>query len=269
MRSGQNWLTDCRTERCDDMANLSPDTYIRVNGVMVKSYLLTEHNPNRIDMPSKRVKPLAGVTIHNTGAIKVSGTTMAEQYTRATKNGNMNSVRVHYYVDDDEAWQSLPLTWQSWHAGQKGKYDANGSEAGNAQTISVECIMKGDGSEKDIKAEDNAARLIAWLCDYYGLNPDKQLFTHNYWCNVRNGIKGTVRDLNIWDDGYKKCPIYIRPHWDAFVAKVKGYMKKAEVEKPKPKYYVQVGAFSCKETAEEYLRNVRRVFPDAFIKVIE
>lgn len=252
------------------MAFLSPDGVYKANGVTVKEYFLTKHNPNVISMPNERTKPLKGITLHNTDDIKeAAGTTDPEQYVRATVNGKMGSVRVHYYVDDDEAWQSLPLTWQSWHAGQKGKYDANGSEAGNAQTISVECIMKGDGSEKDIKAEDNAARLIAWLCDYYGLNPDKQLFTHNYWCNVRNGIKGTVRDLNIWDDGYKKCPIYIRPHWDAFVAKVKGYMKKAEAEKPKPKYYVQVGAFSCKETAEEYLRNVRRVFPDAFIKVIE
>lgn len=155
------------------MANLSPDTYIKVNGVMVKSYLLTEHNPNRIDMPSKRVKPLAGVTIHNTGAIKVSGTTMAEQYTRATRNGNMNSVRVHYYVDDKEAWQNLPLDWQGWHA-------ADGNGDGNTATIAIECI--GQSAE----AEDNTARLAAWLLKQNGMGV-QQLYTHTYWLNVRDG----------------------------------------------------------------------------------
>ena len=49
-----------------------------------------------------------GITVHNTGDIKVtSGTSAAEQYTRATFNGNMSGVVVHFYVWDDEIWQNL------------------------------------------------------------------------------------------------------------------------------------------------------------------
>ena len=46
-----------------------------------------------------------GVTIHNTNDLK-NVEEDAEQYTRATwPNANMNDARVHYYVDDINAWQ--------------------------------------------------------------------------------------------------------------------------------------------------------------------
>lgn len=238
------------------MAFLIPDSVEIWNGVTVKKYFLTEHNPNKISLPSKRTKALIGVTLHNTDRIKVNGTTCAEQYTRATVNGNMNSVRVHFYVDDKEAWQNLPLDLQSWHAGQSGKADTNGSGAGNAQTISIECIMDGSGSEADLKARDNAARLIAYLLDNYG----GELYTHNYWCNVRNGRKGDIDVLNRRDDGYKGCPIFIRPKWAEFTESVKKYRGAK-----KKLYKVQVCACSERSNAEKVLEDVKKAYPDAFI----
>lgn len=201
---------------------LTPDKVIQCNGVKVNQYFLTKHNVNNISMPSKRIKNLVGITVHNADWIKVnSATTPAEQYTRATVNGNMNSVRVHYYVDNVCAWQNLPWDWQSWHAGQSGKADSNGSEAGNTQTISIECIMGGTTGYE--KSEDNCARLVAYLLNEYDLTINN-LYTHNYWCNVRNGKTGTVDVLNKTNDNYKNCPIYIRPHWDSFKAKVSTYL---------------------------------------------
>lgn len=239
------------------MAYLVPDRIFTVNGVTVKEFLLTKHNPNGIALPKKRSLPLGGSTVHNTEAIKVSTqTTMAEQYVRATYNGNMGTVCVHFYVDEVEAWQALPLDWQSWHAGQKGKPEANGSHIGNQATISIEVIGN------SAKAEDNAARLIAWLMSTYKFGTDR-LFTHNYWCNIRNGKKGTVDELNKLADGYKGCPAYIRPHWDEFKAKVSGYL--SEQEENNALYRVQVGAFRNKENAELYLASVKKVFPEAYI----
>ena len=239
------------------MAYLVPDRIYNANGVTVKEYLLTKHNPNKIALPSKRVLPFGGYTVHNTDKIKVSAqTTMAEQYVRATVNGNMNDVRVQFYVDEVEAWQELPLDWQSWHAGQKGKPEANGSHIGNQATISIEVIGN------SAKAEDNAARLIAWLMYEYKFGTDK-LFTHNYWCNIRNGRKGTVDELNKAYDGYKGCPVYIRPHWDEFKAKVSGYLE--EQEEKNVLYRVQVGAFRSEENAKIYLASVKKHFPDAYI----
>ena len=196
---------------------LIPDNTISMGGVLVNYYPITEHNPKRIAMPGKMTKSIIGVTIHNTDAIKAaSGTTMAEQYTRATVNGNMNSVRVHYYVDNVGAWQNLPLTQQGWHA-------ADGSGNGNTRTIAIECIMSGKGTAEDKAAEDNAARIAADLLKTYGLGIDC-LFTHTHWLNVRDGRKGTVDQLNVMRHPYKMCPLYILPHWQDFKAKVAAYM---------------------------------------------
>ena len=166
------------------MALLSADKITTINGVTVKEYFITTHNPNGISMPAKRNGSCIGVTIHNTERIKTAAnTTPAEQYTRATVNGNMGTVRVHFYVDDTGAWQDLPLEYSSWHAGHTGRSDATGSEKGNQLTISIECIMDGSGDGKDIKARDNAARLAAYLREKYG----GELYTHNYRENIRSG----------------------------------------------------------------------------------
>ena len=173
---------------------LIPDKIEQINGVTVKTYLLTQHNPNRISIPTVSLPetPL-GVTIHNTGAINVaSNTTPAEQYTRATINGNMNTVRVHFYVDDTCAWQNLPLTLSGWHA-------ADGSGNGNRKTIAFEVIGN------SAKAEANAIKLAAYFLKKYGKTVDNGLFTHTHWLNVRDGKKGTIDYLNTVKNSYKMC----------------------------------------------------------------
>lgn len=250
------------------MVFLMPDKMYTANGLTVKQYFITAHNPNKISLPAVRTKPLIGITVHNTDDInEARQTTDPEQYVRATVNGNMSTVRVHFYVDDDECWQMLPLTQQSWHAGQAGKADRNGSEAGNAQTISIECIMDGSGSEKDKRAEDNCARLVAYLLKKYSMTIENNLFTHNYWCNIRNGRTGSIDVLNKMNDGYKSCPKFIRPHWDEFKAKVRSYMP-PPVDDSKYLYRVVCGSFANKANAEKLLNEVKSAYPDAFISAV-
>ena len=210
------------------MAYLTPDKTAELNGVTVKEYLLTRHNPNRIAMPTISMEgKIIGVTVHNTDWINVSpDTTPAEQYTRATRNGNMNDVRVHYYVDNKCAWQNLPLDLSGWHA-------ADGSGSGNRKTIAIECIMSSAYNADDRASEDNCARLAAALLKQYGLGIE-HLYTHTHWLNVRDGRKGSTDTLNTMYHSYKMCPAYILPHWAAFKAKVVGYLGEdtAAAEKP-------------------------------------
>ena len=200
------------------MAYLKPDTATKMNDVTVHEYLLTKHNPNKIAMPTASMDgKVIGITIHNTDWINTSpDTTPAEQYTRATVNGNMKDVRVHYYVDDKCAWHNLPLTLCGWHA-------ADGSGNGNRRTIAIECIMSSAYNDKDKKSEDNCARLAAALLKTYNLDIN-HLYTHTHWLNVRDGKSGTVDQLNTMYHSYKMCPAYILPHWAAFKAKVAKYM---------------------------------------------
>lgn len=207
------------------MAILKPDNITNCNGVIVNEYLLTKHNPNDIAMPYQTMTDIIGITVHNTDVISVaSGTTMAEQYTRATVNGNMNDVRVHYYVDNKCAWQTLPLNRAGWHA-------ADGGGNGNRKTIAIECIMSGKSTESDKAAEDNCAKLIAYLLNKYDMNIT-HLFTHTHWLNVKDGKRGTVDQLNVMWNSYKNCPAYIIPHWQTFKSTVEKYL--ADIDKPKP-----------------------------------
>lgn len=141
------------------MGFLTPDKTSTLGGVTVREYLLTKHNPNHIDMPTASMAGrVMGITIHNTPRIAVaSGTTPAEQYTRATVNGNMNDVRVHYYVDHSCAWQDLPLTLSGWHA-------ADGSGNGNRRTIAIECIMGSSYDAVDKKQRTTLRALQRLSC---------------------------------------------------------------------------------------------------------
>ena len=249
------------------MAILRPDSTSTLGGVTVKEYLLTKHNPNRIDMPSVSMTgKIIGVTVHNTDWISVaSGTTPAEQYTRATVNGNMNDVRVHYYVDNTCAWQNLPLTLSGWHA-------ADGSGNGNRRTIAIECIMSSAYNDRDKKSEDNSAKLAAALLKKYNLGVD-HLYTHTHWLNVRDGKSGSVDYLNTARNPYKMCPLYILPHWSAFKAKVQSYMKSGtsvstnpttkqlyRVRKSRSDAKSQIGAFASLDNAKKACKSGYSVF---------
>ena len=240
------------------MAILTPDKITTLGGVIVKEYLLTKHNPNHIAMPTVSMAgKVIGVTIHNTDRIKTAaGTTPAEQYTRATVNGNMKDVRVQYYTDSICSWQNLPLSLSGWHA-------ADGSGNGNRRTIAIECIMNGSGDAEDKKAEDNAARLAAALLKQYGLGIN-HLYTHTHWLNVRDGRNGAVDQLNTMHNSYKMCPAYILPHWAEFKKKVQSYLNAgtSTISAPSTKqlYRVrkswadtksQLGAYSSLENAKK------------------
>lgn len=249
------------------MTILKSDKTMTFGNVTVNEYLLTKHNPNRIDMPSASMEgKIIGVTIHNTDWISTaSGTTPAEQYTRATVNGNMNDVRVHYYVDNTCAWQNFPLTLSGWHA-------ADGSGNGNRRTIAIECIMSSAYNSTDKKSEDNCAKLAAALLKKYNLSIDR-LYTHTHWLNVRDGKSGSTDYLNTAKNSYKMCPLYILPHWSAFKAKVQSYMNSGTSATTAPTtaqlYRVrkswsdaksQIGAFSSLENAKKACKSGYSVF---------
>lgn len=146
-----------------------------------------------------------GVTIHNTNDLK-NVEEDAEQYTRATwPNANMNDARVHYYVDDINAWQNLREDEVGWHAG-----DGRKATGGNETTLSIEIIMDGTGSKEDRKAEENGVLLAALLLKKHGLSVN-ELYTHNHWMGHPDSIVQGAR---------KNCPLYILPHWAQFKQKV-------------------------------------------------
>jgi N-acetylmuramoyl-L-alanine amidase CwlA len=220
------------------MAILTPDkTFTTPNGLVINEYLLTAHNPNRIALPVKRTaaQPLVGVTLHNTDWLKAlaAGATQAEQYTRATVNGNMGDTRVHYYVDDKCAWRNLSDEYTGWHSA------TGGDGPGNCNTISIECVMRNQTDAESLASMVNAAKLTAWIFGQYGWKIEKNLLTHNYWLNYLETGK-QLADLDAqnlrkvssaarWfnnpakyaNKAGKYCPVFILPQWDKFKGLVK------------------------------------------------
>ena len=210
-----------------------PDKVYTANGVEVYEYLLKNHNINNISLPSKRKSSKVRITIHNTDdlpSIEDDG----RNYTAATINDNMKSVRVHFYVDDLRAWQNLELDSQNWSC-------ADGNGNGNATTIAIECIMRNSYDAESLKSMDNCARLTAFLCVKYNLTTD-DVYTHTYWLHMRDKDSvskcGDKDKICTTSHSYKTCPIFIIPQWDKFLALVNKYISemggKAVVKPPIP-----------------------------------
>ena len=153
-----------------------------------------------------------GITVHNTGDIKVpAGTNPAEQYVRATYNGNMRGVIVHYYVFDDEIWQLLDDRERGWHAGDgaRRKTGNRGTPiGGNMDTISIEVI----GNRA--KSRATAELLVAYLLKKHNLDPKYDVYAHKFW----NG---------------KNCPVYLLPVWSSVMKNITNHFNyKAPEVKP-------------------------------------
>ena len=202
------------------MAFLTPDRVdVRTVGghvltvkqrIMPDSYLAPKYVASYVKagQPMKPCLPLhgdgqpQGITVHNTEMINVqSGTDAAEQYTRATYNGNMGGVIVHYYVWHSVIWQLLDDTERGWHAtdGSTQRLSKDGKTilGGNRDTIAIEAIGP------DGETEETTAALTAWLCRKYSLLPTVDVYPHHWFYPAKN------------------CPAYILPHWDAFLKRVK------------------------------------------------
>lgn len=179
-----------------------------------------------------------GLTIHNTTDL-INVYDDAEQYTRATyPNQNMGDARVHFYVDDVAAWQNLELNEIGWHS------STGGNGQGNINTIAIESIMDGSGSDEDLGAYENTAKLTAILL-YDNKWTIKNVYTHNHWLGQGDYIVKGAK---------KNCPLYILQQnngWEKFLNRVQNYLDMIikENDKSTSFYRVQVGAFNSKENA--------------------
>lgn len=224
---------------------------IKINEKIIPDSMVAKKDVASWCKKGQKMKPCAklnngtgkpkGITVHNTNDIKVAnGTDAAEQYTRSTFNEHMSGVVVHYYVWHDRVWQTLDNTERGWHAadGSSRRQDHKGGmTGGNLDTIALEVIGK------DIESETTAAKLVAYLCKTYGLDPKYDVYTHNFWMYGGDKKYSGVR---------KNCPEYILPHWSDFLIRINKYYSAANQpaqSASKTIYRVQVGAYAKKANA--------------------
>lgn len=227
------------------MAFLVPDKTRTEHGLTISEKIIPDGSRLKPNRPLKNGK-VEWITIHNTPDInEAAGTNDAEQYARATFNGNMNGVSVHYYVDETGCWQILRENEMGYHAAD----GANGP--GNSTSLAIEIIMDGSGDSSDKGAEDRGALLAAILLHRHGLGVDR-LTTHNHWYPK------------------KYCPCYILPHWSAFRKKVGTYLNEIEAKAVKTAgttvYYVQIGSFVSLSNASAFAEKAKKAGFPAIVK---
>lgn len=235
------------------MAFLTPDKIRNEYGLEIKEKIIPNGNKLKSGKKlSKGTGKVEWVTIHNTNDIdEAEGTNDAEQYMRATYNGNMNGVTVHYYIDETDCWQLL-------YEDEIGAHAADYDGPGNTTSLAIEIIMDGSGFKADVEAERRGALLAAILLHRNGLGIDR-LTTHNHWYPS------------------KYCPAFILPHWESFKNQVEVYLREIQAAEVVgdgevsggASYIVQAGAFLSSENAEMFKKEIINKGFDACIVYVE
>ncbi|MCI5752106.1 MAG: N-acetylmuramoyl-L-alanine amidase [Oscillospiraceae bacterium] len=180
-------------------------------------------------------------------------------------------VSADFTVDDTAVVQYNPniRNRYTWHCGGN-KYNTKGGSlygiCKNSNSIGIEICCNNSIGPKNGKMPD--------------ANDKSYSFSDAAVANALWLVKKLMAEYNIpaervvrhYDVTGKPCPGIIgwnadsgsEAKWTAFKQAISG----AAVSASAPKYYVQVGAFGSKSNAEKYLAEVKKIYPDAFIKVM-
>ena len=212
--------------------------------------------------PNREIKYIvvhytAGVTSRAGSAINTA------EYYRTTDR----EVSADYTVDDAVAVcynGDIPNRY-TWHCGGSRYSTKGGTYYGkctNANAIGVEiCSTNSTGKMQNANdrsyyftdaAVNNAAELVKQLMKWYNIPPENVIRHYDVTGKPCPGIYG----WNI-ESGSEA-------EWQTFKARISG----TSAVPSKKMYYVQVGAFSSKENADKYLAEVRKNYPNAFIKIM-
>lgn len=144
-------------------------------------------DPSKYSIKCPNKVNLTRIVVHNTANDASANNEVKYMIT------NNNEVSFHIAVDDVEAVQGIPFDRNTWNAGDgKGK--------GNMEGLSIEICYSKSGGERFIKAEQNAAKLIAQLLKERGWGIDRVTKHQDYngkYCPHRTLDMGWSRFLNM------------------------------------------------------------------------
>ena len=170
-----------------------------INGIGVNSSIKC-NNDNLNNNSSRNV---AYVVMHYTGNSKDTAKANANYFSGAGRNAS-----AHFFVDNEEIYQSVELRDTAWHCGARSY--KHGS-CRNANSIGIEmCCTAGNYRISD-KTKENAAYLCAFLCKMLGISA--------------GGVDTYV--LRHYDVTGKNCPAQMvsdSAEWQNFKNKVKSIL---------------------------------------------
>lgn len=144
-------------------------------------------DPSKYSIKCPNQVTLTRIVVHNTANDASANNEVKYMIT------NNNEVSFHIAVDDIEAVQGIPFNRNAWNAG-------DGHGKGNMEGLSIEICYSKSGGDRFIKAEQNAAKLIAQLLKERGWGIDKVTKHQDYngkYCPHRTLDMGWDRFLNM------------------------------------------------------------------------
>ena len=213
---------------------------------------------------AKATRAIDYIVIHYTAGVtsKAGSAVNTADFFRTTTT----QVSADFTVDDTAVVQYNPdiRNRYTWHCGGNKYATKGGSLYGickNSNSIGIEiCCNNSTGkmqaaNDKSYSFSDAAVANAVWLVK-------KLMAEYNI---------PAERVVRHYDVTGKPCPGIIgwnadsgsEAKWQAFKRAISG-----EAVTESAKYYVQVGAFGSKANAEKYLAEVKKNYPDAFIKVM-
>lgn len=199
----------------------------------ITEMLLTPNKYSRPQIPLKEVRKIA---VHYVGN-PMSTAKNNRDYFENLKNTHARYVSAHFIIGlSGKVIQCIPLNEWSYCTNQANGY-----------SISIECCHPDKTGKFNRETEESLIALCAYLCGKFGLS-ENDIIRH-------------------YDVTGKACPLWYVSHPEDFEAmkKAVGAMLSGESNKM---YCVQAGAFSSRDNAERFLSEVRKNYPNAFIKEV-
>ncbi|MEK4918851.1 N-acetylmuramoyl-L-alanine amidase [Staphylococcus sp. FSL W8-1270] len=139
------------------------------NGVPVK-YDFLPIGTRRSGQPLTSKKPLFAVA-HDTGNPHTTAQTNVNYYRNTYMESWATVASAHIFVDDKECIVCIPVTEKAWHVVYNTPTDNQwyGADA-NDVAFGVEGSYFPGNIERSRKSLDNMARVLAYLCNYWGID---------------------------------------------------------------------------------------------------
>lgn len=142
------------------------------------------------------------LVFHYTGNVKDTAWANANYFMGANREAS-----AHYFVDDENIYQSVDANDVAWHCGARTYYHAS---CRNANSIGIEMCCTAGNYKVGPAALENAAQLGAALCKYLGITDvDKYVVRH-------------------YDVSHKTCPRQMaganNAEWNKFKARIKAIL---------------------------------------------
>lgn len=203
---------------------------------------ITEHILTNSDCykAGRTIKP-KGIMVHSTGVAQPDVNIFLKAWDKPGANAC-----VHAIVHREGVTETLPWNWRGWHAGGAANNTHIGFEilepAGHTYAGGT---MIGYDPVKNQAYFDtvyrNAVELCAYLCQTYGLDPEKDIIDHAEGCKL--GLSTNHSDVGHWFPKHGKS-------MDTLRADVRALLKGGEPEMTQAQFDAALAAYEKERSAQ-------------------